>query len=128
MAAVAFTVDDLLADWSLTGSGFCEALTGRTDTFLTAVYEVETSLTGYEQERERHALLTSQRGEAQASADLQAQRYAAGVVGYADYLDALRTLLGVQSNLSAAGTDLALARLAVHRALGGGWTSIETTP
>lgn len=39
MAAVAFTVDDLLADWSLTGSGFCEALTGRTDTFLTAVYE-----------------------------------------------------------------------------------------
>ena len=24
MAAVAFTVDDLLADWSLTGSGFCE--------------------------------------------------------------------------------------------------------
>jgi outer membrane protein TolC len=97
-------------------------------TVLTAVYEVETSLTGYEQERERHALLTSQRGEAQASADLQAQRYAAGVVGYADYLDALRTLLGVQSNLSAAGTDLALARLAVHRALGGGWTSIETTP
>ena len=94
---------------------------------LTAVYEVETSLTGYEQERERHALLTSQREEAQASADLQARRYAAGVVGYTDYLDALRTLLGVQSTLSAAGTELALARLAVHRALGGGWTPIETT-
>ena len=65
---------------------------------------------------------------AQVSADLQARRYASGVAGYTDYLDALRTLLGVQSTLSAAGTELALARLAVHRALGGGWTTIEATP
>ena len=95
---------------------------------LTAVYEVETSLVGYEEERERHAFLTSQRDEAQASADLQARRYAAGVAGYTDYLDALRTLLGVQSTLSAAGTELALARLAVHRALGGGWTEEGAQP
>ncbi len=89
---------------------------------LTAVYEVETSLTRYERERERYAFLTSQRDEAQASADLQARRYASGVAGYTDYLDALRTLLGVRSTLSTAGTEVALARLAVHRALGGGWT------
>lgn len=89
---------------------------------LTAVYEVETSLVGYEEERERYAFLASQREEAQASAELQARRYAAGVAGYTDYLDALRTLLGVQSTLSAAGTELGLARLAIHRALGGGWT------
>ena len=95
---------------------------------LTAVYEVETSLMRYEEERERYALLTSQREEAQASADLQAQRYAAGVAGYTDYLDALRTLLGVQSTLSAAGTELGLARLAVHRGLGGGWTEEGAQP
>jgi outer membrane protein TolC len=97
-------------------------------TVLTAVYEVETSLVRYEQERERYAFLTSQRDEAQASADLQAQRYAAGVAGYTDYLDALRTLLGVQSTLSAAGTELGLARLAVHRSLGGGWTEEGAQP
>ena len=95
---------------------------------LTAVYEVETSLMRYEEERERYAFLTSQRDEAQASADLQAQRYAAGVAGYTDYLDALRTLLGVQSTLSAAGTELGLARLAVHRGLGGGWTEEGAQP
>jgi len=95
---------------------------------LTAVYEVETSLKRYEKERVRYAFLTSQRDEARASADLQAQRYAAGAAGYTDYLDALRTLLGVQSTVAAAGTELALARLAVHRALGGGWTTIEATP
>jgi NodT family efflux transporter outer membrane factor (OMF) lipoprotein len=97
-------------------------------TVLTAVYEVETSLVRYEQERERYAFLTSQLEEAQASADLQARRYAAGVAGYTDYLDALRTLLGVQSTLSAAGTELGLARLAIHRGLGGGWTEDAPEP
>jgi len=96
-------------------------------TVLTAVYEVETSLTRYEKERERYAFLTSQRDEAQSSADLQAQRYAAGVAEYTDYLDAVRQLLGVGSTLSAAGTELALARLAVYRALGGGWTDSESS-
>ena len=95
---------------------------------LTAVYEVETSLVRYERERERYSFLTSQREEAQASADLQGQRYAAGVADYTDYLDALRTLLGVQSTLSSAGTDLGLARLAVYRGLGGGWTEEGTQP
>ena len=97
-------------------------------TVLTAVYEVETSLTRYSAERDRYAFLTSQLEEAQASADLQAQRYAAGVAGYTDYLDALRTLLGVQSTLSSAGTELGLARLAVHRGLGGGWTEEAPEP
>ena len=97
-------------------------------TVLTAVYEVEISLRRYDEERERYGFLTSQQEEAQASADLQSRRYSAGVAGYTDYLDALRTLLGVQSTLSAAGTDLALARLGVHRALGGGWTEDDSQP
>ncbi|MCH7856384.1 MAG: TolC family protein [Gemmatimonadetes bacterium] len=97
-------------------------------TVLTAVYEVETSLMRYEEERERYAFLTSQLEEAQAASDLQARRYAAGVAGYTDYLDALRTLLGVQSTLSEAGTELGLARLAVHRSLGGGWTTEAPQP
>jgi len=97
-------------------------------TVLTAVYETETSLKRYDEERKRFAFLTSQQVEAQASADLQATRYAAGVAGYPDYLDSLRTLLGVQSTLSAASTEVALARLAVHRALGGGWVEERSQP
>jgi outer membrane protein TolC len=82
----------------------------------------------YEEERERYAFLISQLEEAQASSDLQALRYASGVAGYTDYLDALRTLLGVQSTLSEARTELGLARLAVHRGLGGGWTTEAPQP
>ena len=92
-------------------------------TVVTAVHEVEAALAALANEDRRHAYLTSQREEAQASADLQSERYESGVAGYTDYLDALRTLLDVQSTLAGASRDLALARLAVHRALGGDWTA-----
>jgi len=89
---------------------------------LTAVGEVESALVAYRQERERYDFLTSQLDEARSSAELQAQRYASGVADYPDYLDALRTRLTVESTLAQATRDLALARLGVHRALGGSWT------
>ena len=89
---------------------------------VTAVYEVEAALTALANEDRRHAFLASQRAEAEASVALQSERYESGVGGYTDYLDALRTLLNVESTLADAGRDLALARLAVHRALGGDWT------
>lgn len=92
-------------------------------TVVTAVHEVEAALAALANENRRHAYLASQREEAQASAELQSERYESGVAGYTDYLDALRTLLNVQSTLSGASRDLALARLAVHRALGGDWTA-----
>ncbi|WP_423925077.1 TolC family protein [Candidatus Palauibacter sp.] len=97
------------------------AIYGRT--VVTAVNEVEVALAGLENEDRRHVFFLSQREEAQASLDLQSQRYESGVVGYTDYLDALRTLLNVEAALAAAGRDLALARLAVHRALGGAWVA-----
>ena len=58
---------------------------------------------------------------------LQSERYASGVAGYTDYLDALRALLNVESTLAGARRDLALARLSVHRALGGEWTEPPET-
>lgn len=101
--------------------GQAAAAYGRT--VVTAVYEVEAALAALANEDRRHTFLVAQREEAQGSVDLQSERYASGVGGYTDYLDALRTLLNVESTLSGAGRDLALARLAVHRALGGEWTA-----
>jgi len=88
---------------------------------LGSVEEVETALSAYREERRRYDFLDAQLAEAGASVDLLASRYAAGVAGYADYLDAVRTQLNVQSTLSAAGQAVALSLLDVHRALGGGW-------
>ena len=45
------------------------------------------------------------------------------MAGYTDYLDALRARLNVESTLAGSRRDLALVRLAVHRALGGDWTA-----
>ena len=49
-----------------------------------------------------------------------------GVGGYSDYLDASRTLLDIESALAGSEHGLALARLALHRALGGAWTAPQT--
>lgn len=97
-------------------------------TVLTAYREVTAALEDYEEQRQRYALLFAQLQEAEGSANLQAERYAAGVSAFTDYLDALRNLYQVRSSLSAAGRDVALARLAVHRGLGGGWTETAAAP
>jgi outer membrane protein TolC len=97
-------------------------------TVLTAVAEVESALARHRLEGERFAFLSSQLDEADASVDLQSRRYASGVGGYSDFLDALRTRLTVQSTLSAAARDYALSRLGVHRALGGSWLEGAAAP
>lgn len=99
-----------------------------TRTVLTAYQEAESALAAMEEERQRYDFLTGQREEALAAVNLQASRYENGVGEYLDYLDALRTLYNVETNLSGAARELALARLGVHRALGGGWTEAGQTP
>ncbi|MEP3224996.1 MAG: TolC family protein [Parasphingorhabdus sp.] len=96
-------------------------------TVLNAFQEVNAAIKGYEEERQRYRFLFSQLDEARAAADLQSSRFANGVGSYVDYLDALRAQYQVQSALSSAGRDVALARLAVHRALGGSWDSPRAT-
>ncbi|WP_461457683.1 efflux transporter outer membrane subunit [Parasphingorhabdus sp.] len=95
-------------------------------TVLNAYQEVGTAIEGYEEERQRYRFLFSQLNEATAAAELQSQRFATGVGSYVDYLDALRAQYQVQSALSSAARDVALARLAVHRALGGSWGTKAT--
>ncbi len=96
-------------------------------TVLTAYQEVGAAIEGYEEERQRYRFLFSQLDEATAAAELQSRRFATGVGSYVDYLDALRAQYQVQSALSSAARDVALARLAVHRALGGSWVQTAST-
>ena len=94
-------------------------------TVVTAVNEVEAALAVLQNEGQRHSLLASRLQEAEATVELRSQRYEAGIGGYADFLDAVRTRLNVDLALAGADHDVALARLAVHRALGGAWTASE---
>ena len=94
---------------------------------VTAVNEVEAALAGLQTSRRRLALLTSFVEEARAEAALQEQRYVFGAGDYAVYLAASQIHVGAQSALAAAERDLGYARLALHRSLGGAWTSGEAT-
>ncbi|MCE2559654.1 MAG: efflux transporter outer membrane subunit [Acidobacteria bacterium] len=96
-------------------------------TVVTAVNEVETALAVHQNEGRRHALLASRLEEARATEELRSRKYEAGIGGYPDFLDALLTRLNVESAVTGAERDLALARLTVHRALGGAWTPEEST-
>jgi NodT family efflux transporter outer membrane factor (OMF) lipoprotein len=91
---------------------------------LTAVGEAETALLRYREELSRYQILSDQLNQAESSVSLQAERYRSGVGAYTDYLDALRILLTTQTTLSGSARDVALSRLGVHRALGGGWTEL----
>ena len=92
---------------------------------LTAFKEVEASLAAFQAQRERHAILQEQAAAAQASADTQRRRLELGIGDYVAYLDALRQSLNVLSSSVTAERELALARLNVHRALGGSWIELE---
>ncbi|WP_373489793.1 efflux transporter outer membrane subunit [Parasphingorhabdus sp.] len=97
-------------------------------TLLTAYQEAGTAIERYEEERQRYRFLFSQLDEARGATELQSRRFANGVGSYVDYLDALRAQYQVQSSLSSAARDVALARMGVHRALGGSWDELPEDP
>jgi len=90
-------------------------------TVVTAVAEVEAALTGWTASRERHAVIALLAEQAFAEAELRQRRYLAGVGAYGSWLEASRARVGADSLLATAQRDLAMARLALHRALGGHW-------
>jgi len=90
---------------------------------LGAYREATFAITDYQEKRRRYGLIAAQLADAEASRDLQARRFRSGVGSYIAWLDATRAVYQVESSLSGAARDVAVARLGVHRALGGGWAA-----
>ncbi|MDX1548535.1 MAG: TolC family protein [Rhodothermales bacterium] len=128
LTAPLFQAGRLRADVDAAEAQYAQRAAAYARAVLTAYREVAAAMEDYEEQRQRYAFFLAQLDEAEASADLQAARYEAGLTRYTDYLDALRTLYQVQASLSSAGREAALARLAIHRALGGGWTEDGAPP
>lgn len=95
---------------------------------LGAYAEVDRAIADYDEQRRRYLLLQSQLDEAESSLALQRQRFASGVGSYSGYLDALRAFHQTEANLSSAARATALARLGIHRALGGDWIANGSEP
>ena len=92
-------------------------------TVLVAYSEASSAIENYQQQRQRYGLIAAQMAEARSSLDLQKRRFSVGVGGYIAYLDASRAVYHAETSLSSAARATALARLGVHRALGGNWAS-----
>ena len=118
-----FDGDRLAANVALAHARFDELAAAYGRTVVTAVNEVEAALAELRNEARHRALLAARREEAQEAWELRLRQYATGLTGYAEVLDASRTLLRVESALAGSERDMALVRLAVHRALGGAWTA-----
>lgn len=121
LAAPLFQGGRLRSNLDVAEAQYAQQVAAYTRSVLTAIGEVEATLRQYQARRDRFEILTEQLAESEASLAVQSDRFAAGVGGYADYLDALSNVVDVRTNIAQARLDLTLARLAVHRALGGTW-------
>lgn len=127
LTAPLFQGGRIRANISVAEAQYAQQVVGYTRAVLTAVGEVEATFTQYEAQQDLFETITAQLAEAEAGLAVQSDRYAAGVGGYADYLDALGDALTVRASAVRARRDLAFARLALHRALGGTWVAPDTS-
>ena len=95
---------------------------------LTAAHEVESAIAGLSASRRRVEILAALEEAAQAEADLRHDRFASGLDDYGVFLAASQMSLSAKSARAAGERELGYARLALHRAVGGDWTSAPAPP
>ncbi|MDQ0009187.1 multidrug efflux system outer membrane protein [Luteibacter jiangsuensis] len=90
-------------------------------TVLAALEDVDNSLVGFNQQRERVEKLVVQATESRRAADLAKIRYDAGRTDYLELLDAERTQLSAEDQLAEAEAAINTRAVQLYKALGGGW-------
>jgi NodT family efflux transporter outer membrane factor (OMF) lipoprotein len=98
------------------------------DTVIRAAQEVQDGLAGYLKSQE--AVVSAQKAVdgAKRSADIAVTQYREGAVDYQRVLDAQRSLLQVESDLTQMQSSIATSRIALYKALGGGWEIRQGLP
>ena len=102
-------------------SGEDEAQARYNATVLQALEESEGSLVTYDRAHARLSILESAVRSSARAADLAQQRFEAGLTDLLQVLDAERTLLDAESQLTQGYTSAATALIAVYKAVGGTW-------
>ncbi|WP_174274117.1 TolC family protein, partial [Sphingomonas bacterium] len=88
---------------------------------LAALRDAEDSLARFGARRRVLATLVREKAAADEAAALSRQRYRAGTATLIDQLDAERTQLGAEQNISTAEAALTMDFVAIQKALGLGW-------
>lgn len=98
-----------------------ESLWQYRNTLLTALREVEDGLVAYGTEQERRAALENALKESQDSFNLIRDRYEHGLEDFLAVLDAQRTVLSTENELTQSDQAVATDLVSLYKALGGGW-------
>ncbi len=102
-----------------------EALLEYENAVLEAVEEVETSMSGIANERDRLQSLKVGSGSAKETVSLVKDNYSKGLVDFQNVLDAERTATRVEDNYAVSQGLLAKAYIVLYSALGGGYPGDE---
>ncbi|KVL46538.1 hypothetical protein WT01_36290 [Burkholderia cepacia] len=92
---------------------------------LRALQEVETTLAQYRSEHQRRDTLTMARAEGEMAVKRASTRYRLGADNYLSVLDAERTRNNAVGELAMSDMRIAQLQVALFRALGGGWETVE---
>jgi len=93
-------------------------------TILGALEEVENALKAYAEEQRRRDDLREATDAAQKAVDLAQHKYQAGLTDFNNVLDAQRSLLSFQEQLTQSDGTVTSNLVRLYKALGGGWTSM----
>ena len=100
---------------------YLQAAASYRDIVLKAVRDVEDALSGISVLKRQSAAQEQTVAGAQKTVELAQKRYAAGLVAYYEVLDAQRTLLRAEQELTRINGEQFLATVLLIKALGGGW-------
>lgn len=102
-----------------------QALIAYEATLLTALQDVEDSITAYGKEMVRRQALIDGERAAKRVLEIADDQYKAGETGFFIVLDAQRSLLSLQDQLAASNGLVTTNVISLFKALGGGWEPLE---
>jgi NodT family efflux transporter outer membrane factor (OMF) lipoprotein len=119
-----WAIFDSGAIWSnieVSNAAQAQALLTYRKTILTALQDVETSLTAYAQEQQRRALLADAVAANQRAVAFAIELWNAGTKDFLNVLVTQESLFGAQNALVQSNQAVATDLVAIYKALGGGW-------
>lgn len=90
-------------------------------TVLTALEDVENSLTEYSKHQETLVILQEGVKQSELATSLARERYQSGIADFLTVLDSERRALEIQTSLATSATQVATSLISVFKSLGGGW-------
>ena len=109
------------ANYERSHAAYEEAVAGYRQNILTAFREVQDALTASQRLAEQSDAIARAVASARNVLDLAEERYLAGGTSYLEVIDAQRTALAVERSAAALTGQRLITRVALIRALGGGW-------